>query len=115
MNDTRGALDRAIANLLGQPPAPFVKGAGLELVTRAADRFVRGVVVVAGQGAAQLDISNPHDGVGPRTNLIAYDDIVRIRETTRGLPNGNWGHQHPDRRRAEALGRHAWWTWSWPR
>jgi hypothetical protein len=85
----------AAARLTGNPPLPFVAGHRVELETRNG-RLVRGKVLQAGVGMAQLNIA-PAGMAALRIVLIDYADVVRTREPDKAAQSGNWMPGHPGR------------------
>lgn len=96
---------KALDRLSGGAPEAFTRGRRVELETKNG-RLVRGVVVNAGGGLAQLDIG------GGRIALIDYDDVARIRAPAADATTGNWMPSHPDRARAAAETTSEWRAWS---
>jgi hypothetical protein len=116
-------IQRALLALAGNPPAEFVIGQSIEVLTRNG-RFVRGRIDAAGRGLARLvvgwhepwtDTQGRERPGYPLVNLIAYGDVTHTRPAPDGTQHGNWLAHHPGRRAAEAQTQTDWIPFRWRR
>jgi hypothetical protein len=107
------------AALDGLAPEPFVVGRKLEIVMDTG-RLVRGEVVGAGAGAAQIvpywvdpwkDQHGEWHEAYPRVLIIVYAQVDRWADAEHGAEPGNWNPQHPDYQKEMAASGGSWHRW----